>query len=76
MSTLITCLVIYIVSFVLAYPRIKSEIMGKISFFEFFMVVMPILNSIAAVTSLIMYAVDLFEKINAQKFFEWFFGIK
>ena len=40
------------------------------------MVVMPILNSIAAVTSLIMYAVDLFEKINAQKFFEWFFRIK
>lgn len=72
MSTLITCLVIYIVSFVLAYPRIKSKIMGKISFFEFFMVVMPILNSIVA----IMYAVDLFEKINAQKFFEWFFRIK
>ena len=69
MSTLLVCLIIYIVSFVLAYPRIKSEIMGKISFFEFFMVVMPLLNSITALISLIICVSDLFEKISAQNFF-------
>lgn len=76
MTTLLMCLNIYIVSFVIAYPHVKKEILGKISFLEFFMVVMPLLNSITALISLIMCVSDLFEKINAQKFFEWFFRIK